>query len=67
MVKVGKSLHAQPLHQHRDQQARIEPAAQEGADLNVAHHVQAQRLDDLLVEFVDAAAARSWAHAWVRM
>ena len=46
-------LHTQPLDQHRDQQARVEPAAQEGAHLNVAHHVQAQRLDDLLVELVD--------------
>ncbi len=46
-------LHAQSLHEHGDQEARIETAAQESAHLNVAHHVQAQRLDDLLVELID--------------
>ena len=66
MVKVGRPLHAQPLHQHRDQQARVEAAAQERAHLNVAHHVQAQRLDDLLVELVDELRLAHAAHAWVR-
>ena len=45
-------LHADALREHRDQQARVEAAAQEGADGHVAHQVQPQRFVDLFFELV---------------